>query len=369
MAYYFARVTGKPWVAPYALYRSTMTMAPHFLWQAPRPQPLYNNRELRHFYTGREMGDYLTARTAPLGDLAGKTGDYWRFFFGPLLTIPLVVLPFLWRDRKTRLPLWLGAAFPLALVGQVWHNPHYAAPATGLGFLIVVMGMRRLRLWRWRELPVGLCLVRSLPVACAVMLLVKIGAAGLPASATEQASWRWPSPGGVKRARILSELERSGGKHLVLVRYAALRDPGDEWAYNSADIDGSRVVWARELDRTSNARLMRYFAGRRVWLVEPDLASPRLIPYEDAPYRPMPFVQLGAPGIDVLRSPEEVRRKVLEQSQAAAGTRLGCDHWNYLFTEATGVEGPDVSSGCYAGGDRGQPVSFEHWYGWLLRQQ
>ncbi len=369
MAYYFARVTGKPWVAPYTLYRSTMTMAPHFLWQAPRPQPLYNNRELRHFYTGWEMNRYLSARIALLRNLVQKTGTYWRFYLGPLLTIPLVTLPFFWRDRRARQALLVAAVFPLALVGQVWHNPHYAAPATGLVVLIVVMGMRRLRLWRWRQRPVGLCLVRGLPAACAVMLLVKVCAASLPAPESEWASWRWPAPGGLARARILSELESSGDKHLVLVRYPALRDPGDEWVYNGADIDGSRVVWARELDAASNAKLVRHFEGRRVWLVEPGRPSVRLIPYQDAPARPMPFAGLGAPGIEVLRSPEEVRRKVLLKSEAGPDAHYACDVWNYCFTEATGVEGPEVSKGCYAGGNRGQPVTFEHWFSWVERQR
>lgn len=367
--YYFARVTGKPWIPPYVLYRATMTLAPHFLWQVPRPQPLYNNRELRHFYTGLEMNDYLSARRSPLADLAEKMGAYWRFYAGPLLTIPLVALPFLWRDRKARGPLLMAAAFPLALVGQVWHNAHYAAPATGLIFLIVVMGMRRLRLWRWRRHPAGLSIVRCLPVACAAMLLIQILAGRHLDTVTAQAGWRWPAPSGVERARMLRELERSGGKHLVFVRYGTFHDPGDEWVYNSADIDGSPVVWARELDRTSNAKLMRHFAGRRVWLAEPDPPSPRLIPHQDAPPRAMPFVGIGAPGIEVLRSAEEVRRKVLPQSEGGPGARHSCDVWNYYFTEVTGVAGPDSLAGCYAGDDRGQPVTFEHWFSWLLRQR
>ena len=83
----------------------------------------------------------------------------------------------------------------------------------------------------------------------------------------------------------------------------------------------------------------------------------------------MPFVGLGAPGIEVLRSPEEVRRKVRLKSEAGPDAHYGCDVWNYHFTEATGVEGPEVSKGCYAGGDRGQPVTFEHWFSWVERQR
>lgn len=366
LGFYFARVTGSPWTPPYLLYRSSLTSAPHFLWQSPRPEPLYNNREMRHFYTGLEMSAFRRARGAPLAHLMEKTGYYWRFYFGPIFTIPLISLPFLWRDRASRQLLLMMAGIWLALAGQVWHNAHYAAPATGLFILIVILGMRRLRVWRWRGRPTGACLVRILPVAACAMLILQISAGRVPAQADVVAGWRWPAAGGLARARVLEALDRSGGKHLIFVRYGPWHDPGDEWVYNGADIDGSRVVWARELDRFSNARLMAYFGSRRVWLIEPDLPSPQAVPYQDAQPRPMPFVQLGAPGIESLRSVEELGRKI----HAQAGDRLlSCDQWNYYFTEVSGVMGPEVSNGCYSGNDRGQSINFENYFSWLQRQR
>jgi hypothetical protein len=367
MGYYFARVTGKPWVAPYVLYRSTMTLAPHFLWQKPRPEPLYNNSDLRDFYVNKEMHDYQSALESPGHDLSQKVGTYWRFYVGPILLIPLLTVPWLWRDRKTRQLILMAAAFSLALMGQVWHNAHYAAPVTGLVILIVVLAMRRLRLWRWRGRPVGLGLVRCLPPACAAMLLVQIVAGQLPEGASGQAGWRWTPPGGIARASILKNLAESGAKHLVLVRYGINHDAGDEWVYNDVDIDAAQVVWARELDRGSNEELMRYFAGRRVWLVEPDDPAPHLVAYRDAPVQPMRFVQLGAPGIAVLRSAGQVRQKVLQK--ASANQLYTCDQWSYSFTEATGVEGPLIGPECYAGTDRLHAVSFEQWFSWLERQR
>jgi hypothetical protein len=368
VGYYFARVTGKPWIAPYVLYRTSMTMAPHFLWQKPTAEPLYNNWVMRHFYVYWEMANYEEARRSLAADLSRKMGVYWRFYVGPLLSVPLLALPFLWRDRKLRQLLLVAAIFTLSLVGQVWHNAHYAAPATGLAILIVLLGMRSLRLWRWRERRVGLCVVRCLPPACAAMLLIAIVAGRVSGDVFEQRSWRWPPPGNLARARILRQLETSGGKHLVFVRYALSHDPGNEWVYNAADIDGAPVVWARELDRRGNAGLVRYFGDRRVWMVEPDVPSPSLVPYSDAPPRLMLFVQLGAPGIAVLRSADEVRRSVLAQAGADANSPRTCDMWNFEFSAATGVAGPDAAS-CFAPGGRGRPVSFEHWFEWLKRQK
>jgi hypothetical protein len=83
----------------------------------------------------------------------------------------------------------------------------------------------------------------------------------------------------IQRAQILAALREQGGRHLVIVRYAPDHSPHDEWVYNDADIDGSPVVWARDLGPEQNQRLLEYYAHRRVWLLEPDVASPELVPY------------------------------------------------------------------------------------------
>jgi hypothetical protein len=75
-------------------------------------------------------------------------------------------------------------------------------------------------------------------------------------------------------------LENTPGPHLVLVRYGQRHDPCQEWVYNAADINGSPVVWARALDSASDAELLRYFADRQAWLLEPDVQ--RLVPLSNA---------------------------------------------------------------------------------------
>jgi hypothetical protein len=367
MGYAFARVTGKPWVMPYFLYRESVTIAPHFIWQSPRPEPLYSNRELRRLYVYSEMANYATART--LGGVWEKAGAYWRFYVGPLLAIPLLAALFLLgtrlrRNRKTRWALLISAGFLLAIAGQVWHNAHYAAPATGLVILIVIQGMRALRLWRPLNLSFGLSLVRVLPVACAAMLVLQIAIP--PHKNGPHASWRWPLQEGVTRARVIERLRATGAKHLVFVRYSTSHDLGDEWVYNDADIDNAQVVWARELDPESNARLMKYFSGRQTWLLDPD--DPRPLPYADAPFRPMHFVQIGAPGIEVLRSADQIKAKMLAIADAH-GTMRSCESWNFYFTRATGVGPPQNPTSCFAGGDHDAQVSLDYWLDWLKRQR
>ena len=70
------------------------------------------------------------------------------------------------------------------------------------------------------------------------------------------------------------------GKHLVMVRYYDNHNPHEEWVYNDADINGSKILWARELDAQQNAKLFAYFKDRQIWLVNPDEDLPKLVTYE-----------------------------------------------------------------------------------------
>lgn len=349
MGIYFSRFNGNPLQLPYSFYRSTVTAAPHFIWQSPRPEPVFHHRVLWQFHMGWEMDCYRdAAANRPPHGLLDKARSYTRFYLGPFLAIPIAALLWFWRSRRVQLLLAAAALMSIALAVEVWHAPHYAAPALGLMMLLVIEGLRRIRV------ALGLRWVRVLAAAC--LLLPVVDGSGQPSD-------------GTARARIVQQLEAGGGRNLVLVRYSIAHDPGDEWVYNAADIDNAPIVWAREMDMASNARLLGYFKQRQVWLVRPDVTPVRLEKYDAAmpPDPPQRFVKLGTQAIEGLRSPEEVRRKVL----ARAGPEhqpFTCDQWSYLFRDATGIESPDVAHGCFAPGQRAQAVSFEDWFQWLEQQ-
>jgi hypothetical protein len=79
---------------------------------------------------------------------------------------------------------------------------------------------------------------------------------------------------------VAAQLALLPGSQLAIVRYSPEHTPFDEWVYNAADIDASKVVWAREMDASSNAEMLRYFQNRQIWLVEPDFDPPRISRYE-----------------------------------------------------------------------------------------
>jgi hypothetical protein len=71
-----------------------------------------------------------------------------------------------------------------------------------------------------------------------------------------------------------------GGEHLIIVRYSKKHNPHKEWVYNHADIDGSKVVWARAMNPAKDAELLSYFANRQAWLLEPELQQLQMLDHE-----------------------------------------------------------------------------------------
>jgi hypothetical protein len=115
------------------------------------------------------------------------------------------------------------------------------------------------------------------------LLLLRIAAPAIHIEPKPSWTRTWCSQDGqnLERASILSQLEQTPGNHLVIVRYRPDHDfILDEWVFNNADIDGSRVLWARDMG-AQNAELIEYFRGRKVWLMEPDYHPARLTPYAE----------------------------------------------------------------------------------------
>ncbi len=234
--------------------------------------------------------------------------------------------------------------FLIALSPQVWQSPHYGSPATALFALIVTMGMRRFGRW----VP-GKILVRALPLATLATLLISASGRNPDAAGSRWATWGGK---GAQRESIGRGLADSGGRHLVLVRYRPNHDVHDEWVYNDASIDTAPVVWAREMGPLRDGKLLRYFEGRKIWLVQPDANPPEISPYA-----------LGSAA-----NPDSLQAGVLKLASEVCGRgpcRLTCGQWNELLMKAEGGAPPSVDTGCVVEGRRDATVSFEHWFAWL----
>jgi len=281
MAWYDNSVFGNPLTLPYQVNRATYASAPFFIWQQPRPVPVYRHKVMLDFYSGWELNDFLSART-PRGFInatAQKTGVLLAFFFGMAMLPPLIMMRRVFRDRRLRFLIVTGAVFGIGLSVNAWLFPHYAAPLTCVMYAVLLQAMRHLRVWRPGTRPVGLALVRTLPMVCLMLAGLRLFAQPLGLDVPRwPAMWYGTEPLGLPRAQVAAELERYPGSQLAIVRYAPHHAPFD-WVYNAADIDKSKVVWARELESGDSRDLLKYFAGRRAWLVEPDENPPRVSVY------------------------------------------------------------------------------------------
>jgi hypothetical protein len=275
--YYFWRVTGNVRQMPQQVNRDTYAMARYFYWQKPYEQRVYRHKEIHDFYNGLELERYTEARSALgfLRETAIKATLIWVFYIGPLLTIPLVMLFRVWKDRRIRFLLVAGIAGFAGSSLIVFFNIHYVAPIVAIILAVIVQAMRHLRVWRWEGKPVGLFLVRATVGMCVLMMAVQ---AHLLSAHPKPGTWAAMGPA---RVSLLAQLESLPGDHLVLVHYKPNHDALVDWVYNGADIDASQVVWARDMGAGKNEELIRYYGYRRVWLLEADDVPPKLLPYAD----------------------------------------------------------------------------------------
>jgi hypothetical protein len=273
MAYYNFRTTGNVLLMPYLVHEATYSASPLFFWQRVGPTPTYRHKVLRDFHLASAFYSYTQPRSVRgrLEKMATRVKRLWSFYLGPVLTIPLIMLPWMLRNRWMRFALLTWGVLLATFVQQTWVQPHYAAPLTGLLFAVVLQAMRHMQLWRWRGRPTGRFIVRTIPVIFVVSLGVLL-ASQIRADSDSLH---------LQRDRMLTELNKNGERHLVIVRYAPRHRLDWECVYNEADIDRAKVVWAREMDQAQNRRLLEYFKDRRAWLLEVngDQSPLKLLPY------------------------------------------------------------------------------------------
>ncbi len=266
IGYYNRRVTGDAFLLPHVLDDRLHETIPLFVWQSYSPR-VYANAQFDGFYNVWVVGKYHQ----PFVRLCwNKFRDWWVFFLGSFLAIPLVTLPWVLRDRRTRLPLVLFVWCGLGLFAVVYFEAHYAAPMAAAFFILLVQAMRHLRRWEVRGRPVGIFLTRLV----VVLAIARVGMLAVGAYRHPLQDWS------IYRARIVRQLEATPGKQLVIVRYAPDHNVHDEWVYNGADIDGGKVVWARDVPGRDLKPLLEYFRERRVWVLEADASPARLEEYQ-----------------------------------------------------------------------------------------
>ncbi|MGH9667324.1 MAG: hypothetical protein ACRD9L_23115, partial [Bryobacteraceae bacterium] len=278
------RVTGTSWQFPYMAYEHQYRAGqPLFRWESSHAPPDFNNPVMQSNYdyenrliaAGRTWKGFAY-RILEVLDLRWRNQSLLSTLIlrVPLAILTLVMMPWLIRQRSLLLPLVCFWVLVVGISLIFIYEEHYAAPMTAVKILLIVESLRYPAAGLWRRFR-----LRRLWQPMVVVLLLLIVAHGLHFTfPPDQRVWSIS----VERPRVVSELNRLPGKQLVIVRYKPTHNLHDEWVYNAANIDRSKIVWARELDAASNAKLLRYFHDRRAWLLQPDELLPRLEPYRAA---------------------------------------------------------------------------------------
>ena len=278
LGYYDYRAFGSPLTLPYTVGRATYALAPYFVWQSPRPEPNYRHPAMRYYYEETEYKVFARARSLPSFLLTKLlvAASALQFFAGTALLPPLIMLHRVFLDRRIRFLVVCILVLAAGMTIQVFLLPHYLAPFTAVFYAIGLQAMRHLRLWNPQGRQSGLMLVRLTVTVCLIMSGLRLFAGPLHLALPEYPAIAWnfmwygPDHFGTERARVEADLKELPGKQLVIVRYSGQHNPFDEWVYNSADIDGSKIVWAREMDSANNQEIVNYYKDRKAWLVQPD---------------------------------------------------------------------------------------------------
>ena len=276
--YYCWRVTGSPFRMAYQVNRDTYGW-PENLGILPAKKLVLRHKVLQDMYVKEiQHRDIYKRWDAFLDNLDTRFFDNWTFFIGPLLTVPLILLPWIFRDRRTRpLVVFLGLIAALNLLQMVLY-PYHLAPVVPILFAIVAQGARHIYVSLARAR-------RGRAIYFAIVLpfcLILIGAMkqdaeplGIPLAYWE----RGYEPHRDARATLEAWLEARPRKQLVIVRYGPNHPPEQEWVYNHADIDGSKVIWARSMGAKPDAELAAYFPNRDIWVLDADVYPARVAPY------------------------------------------------------------------------------------------
>src|SRR5277367_285614 len=149
MAYYNYRAFGSPVTPPYSIDRATYAMAPYFVWQPQRPEPVYRHAVMRRFYYEKELSDLKKIHTQSefLPQTLFKVMSAVVFFAGIALLPPLIMVRRVLMDRRIRFLVVCVLVLMAGVVIEIFLVPHYLAPFTSVFYAIGLQAMRHLRLW------------------------------------------------------------------------------------------------------------------------------------------------------------------------------------------------------------------------------
>lgn len=265
--YYNYRVTGRALQMPYNAYFQQYQIASPWLIFREQNPPAYRHVDIEN--TWKEQDSEYREKKASLHVNLNDVKNVAAFFISPLYLFPIALAMLLSSSYR----LWTAVGILVCVWSGLFIEntkaPHYVAASVGLVPLLVVYGLRWMRVIGREYGPV-------LVLTLAALLCLQ-GRASEKGQSWETRSADTKSP----RMLAMKEAMTEPGRQLILVRYSAAHvDKSDECVYNSADIDSSQIVWAHDMGEAKNRELIDYYRGsRKVWLYQPDTEPGEIKPY------------------------------------------------------------------------------------------
>jgi len=279
------QATGSWTTLPYVLSRYQYGVPTTFTFQ-PNPvphRPLTPEQQLDYETQAAVHGKDTDTVGRYLERLAFRARFYRFFWIAPLY----LALPFFLAALREKRFVWVAATLLLFSLGTNFYPyfyPHYIAAATCLFVLVSVAGLERLSRISICSKPIGQDAARLVLFLCITHFSFWYSVHLVDSQPFAQAlgqyqTWDVLNHGDPEgRGAIHEQLAKAPGTQLVFVRYWP-QHVFQEWVHNAADIDSAPIVWARDLGTAENAKLIGYYRGRSVWLLQPDARPPRLVPY------------------------------------------------------------------------------------------
>jgi hypothetical protein len=302
MGYYNKCITQDALVMPYQVYESEYSSSPLFIFQNLRQQPIFRNKEMSSFdkdFMAQQYNDYRSFyKKSHLRYIKWKLKFFYDKFV-PNITYaipmffsiyPLIFGTFGWGLVFSYIVI---LSFLLPSIFCVWNYTHYASPIISVYLIISMQGLMMLSLLKksskeyiGRFLVILIIFIWCFSLVLSILsnfftapVYSKRSLVGLlkPRSSP---SYFWAQ----EREKINDALSKSGRKNIIIVRYYEPHNLHCEWVYNEANIDNSKVIWARDLGVNSNKALLSYFKDRKAWLLEVknDEEKPALIDYVES---------------------------------------------------------------------------------------
>lgn len=265
MLSYNHAVTGHSLRMPYSEYYAQYEMTPQLSFLPPKPTPPdYRHEVFRRYAMEFQVSSYEEAKTS--GAIQEKDVHLLlSFFLGPALLLPLAIG--LFQIRR----YWIAVAAATVafsvgahlFVATSHYFPHYLAPAIPALLAVILTGWRRLAQWSPRGFPLGAAMAAALVIVC-------VGAFGLATAWRSGLAEGWNYSYAMRRAALAEQLSKSPGRHLVVIDYQPGHDIHQEWVYNGASFDDSKILWARSMGPDGDRDLVEAFPDRVIWRFDPD---------------------------------------------------------------------------------------------------